>query len=159
MQTVVGRGLKYTASNTVPPPPPLVLAKPVKHIQTLEFVEMRDPFRQYGSGRKTRGSSPQPDPIGGRAKGGWGATDMGHLLFFTYVAVIYKAHPERVDNMLAYARLIREAHRHGGNGWLTNDAVFWCGGLQTVECARPLPKHSVYSRTRHTPTSLMKTLQ
>ena len=27
--------------------------------------------------------------------------------------------------MLAYARLIiREAHRHGGNGWLTYDAVF-----------------------------------
>ena len=41
--------------------------------------------------------------------------------FATYVAII----SERVVDMLAYMRLIiREAHKHGGNGWLTYDAVF-----------------------------------
>ena len=45
--------------------------------------------------------------------------------FTTYVAVVAEAHPERVRDMLAYMRLIvREAHKHGGQGRLTYDAVF-----------------------------------
>ena len=45
--------------------------------------------------------------------------------FTTYVAIVAEAHPERVRDMLAYMRLIiREAHKHGGQGWLTYDAVF-----------------------------------
>ena len=45
--------------------------------------------------------------------------------FVTYVAIVSKAHPERVADMLAYMRLIvREASKFGGNGWLTYDSVF-----------------------------------
>ena len=45
--------------------------------------------------------------------------------FVIYIAVLSEAHHERVVDMLANLRLIiQEAHRHGGNGWLTYDAVF-----------------------------------
>ena len=45
--------------------------------------------------------------------------------FTTYVAIISQVHPERVIDLLAYMRLlIREANKHGGNGWLTYDMVF-----------------------------------
>ena len=45
--------------------------------------------------------------------------------FTTYIAIVAEAHPERVRDLLAYMRLIiREAHKHGGHGWLTYDAVF-----------------------------------
>ena len=41
-----------------------------------------------------------------------------------YVAIVSQTHPERTVDMLAYMRLmIHEAHNHGGNGWLTYDAV------------------------------------
>ncbi len=44
--------------------------------------------------------------------------------FATYVAVISQTHPDRVTDMLAYMRLIiREAHKHGGQGWLTYDSL------------------------------------
>ena len=47
------------------------------------------------------------------------------LCFATYVAIVSQTHPEHTVDMLAYMRLImREAHKHGGNGWLTYDTVF-----------------------------------
>ena len=47
------------------------------------------------------------------------------LSFATYVAIVSGAHPDWVADILAYIRLIiREAHKHGGQGWLTYDTVF-----------------------------------
>ena len=43
----------------------------------------------------------------------------------TYVAIVAEAHPEWVRDMLGYMTLIiRGAHNHGGQGWLTCDTVF-----------------------------------
>ena len=45
--------------------------------------------------------------------------------FATYVMVVAEAHPHRVMDMFAYMHLlIREAYKHGEQGWLTYDAVF-----------------------------------
>ena len=45
--------------------------------------------------------------------------------FITYVGIVAEAHPEQVREMLGYMRLIiREAHKHGSQGWLTYDTVF-----------------------------------
>ena len=45
--------------------------------------------------------------------------------FVTYVAVVVSDHPSRVQEMLAYARLIvREALRNGGDGWRSYGAMF-----------------------------------
>ena len=39
--------------------------------------------------------------------------------FSTYVAIVAHTHPQRVRDMMAYMRLmVREAHKHGGSGWL-----------------------------------------
>ena len=56
--------------------------------------------------------------------------EIGSLLtwvscFATYVAIVAEVHPGRVRDMLAYMHLVvREAHKHGGQGWLTYDSVF-----------------------------------
>ncbi len=43
----------------------------------------------------------------------------------TYIAVVSQSHSNRVLDMLAYMRLIvKEAHKHGGQGWLTYDTGF-----------------------------------
>jgi len=45
--------------------------------------------------------------------------------FSTYVAIVAQTHPQRVRDMMAYMRLIvREAHKHGGSGWLQYDCIF-----------------------------------
>ena len=57
--------------------------------------------------------------------------EVGSLLtwvsfFATYIAVVAQVHPDQVADMLAYMHLIiREAHKYGGNGWLTCDMVLW----------------------------------
>lgn len=93
----------------------------------MEFVEMRDLLPD----NMALGEKLEALPVClGQTQKGAEQREVGSLLswvtsFLTYVAVMYEAHPERVVDMLAYARLIiREAHRHGGNGWLTYDAVF-----------------------------------
>ena len=69
------------------------------------------------------------------------------VIFFTYVAIVAEAHPERVGDMLAYMRLIiREASKFGGSGWLTYDAVF-CrnqGGLSSPWNYFDASLHQVY---------------
>ena len=45
--------------------------------------------------------------------------------FSTYVAVVAQVHPQRIRDMMAYMRLmVREAHKHGGTGWLKYDKIF-----------------------------------
>ena len=45
--------------------------------------------------------------------------------FSTYIAVLAESSPERSVDLLAYMRIIiREAHKHGGHGWMTYDTVF-----------------------------------
>ena len=66
--------------------------------------------------------------------------EIGSLLtwvscFATYVAIVAEVHPGRVKDMLAYMHLVvHEAHKHGGQGWLTYDSVFWCNhqGVSTT---------------------------
>ena len=115
--------LPFRMASSLPPVPP----KLVRKIQALEFVEMREllpdnlalierlealPVRMGQSAR-----SPEQREIASLHT--WTSS------FATYVAVLSQAHPARVVDMLAYMRLIiREAHKHGGMGWLTYDAVF-----------------------------------
>ena len=69
------------------------------------------------------------------------------------MAVMYEAHPERMVNVLAYARLIWEAHRHGGNGWLTYDTVLWCNQQGDSKLWNVLDPslHTVYVAGQGTP--------
>ena len=129
---VTAVGTLFRMASSLPPVPP----KLVKKIQALEFVEMRELLPDNMAladrleallqriGQPTR--NPEQREIGSLYT--WTAC------FTTYIAVVSQAHPGRVVDMLAYMRLIiREAHRHGGNGWLTYDAVFRCNqqGLDT----------------------------
>ena len=113
----------FCLASSLPPVP----AKLVKRIQALEFVEMREllPDNMALAERLEA----LPIRTGQPAKQAE-QREVGSLItwvssFTTYVAVVAEAHPERVRDMLAYMRLIvREAHKHGGQGWLTYDAVF-----------------------------------
>lgn len=89
----------------------------------------------------------------GQTQKGAEQREVGSLLtwvttFLTYVAVMYEVHPERVVDMLAYARLIIwEAHRHGGNGWLTYDADFRCNHQNVLDPSL----HTAYVTGQGTP--------
>ena len=103
-------------------------AKLVKRIQALEFVEMRDllPDNMALAERlEALPGSRMGQPQKNAEQWGIGLVIMWPSCFATYVAIVSQTHPERTMEMLAYMRLmIREAHKHGGNGWLTYDAVF-----------------------------------
>ena len=100
--------------------------KLVKKIQALEFVEMQEllPDNIALAERlealplhATHSSSPETREVG--ALFTWVSA------FYTYVAVVAAAHPDRVRDMLAYMRLLtREAQKYGGSGWLIYDQVF-----------------------------------
>ena len=46
--------------------------------------------------------------------------------FVTYAAVLAEAYPHRMRDLMAYLRMIvREAQRHGGDGWRSYDVLFW----------------------------------
>ena len=108
---------------------PPVTAKLVRRIQALEFVDMREllpdnmALAERLEALPARLGNSAPRIIAEQR-------EVPSLLtwvscFATYVAVVAQAHPHRVTDMLAYMRLlIREAHKHGGQGWLTYDAVF-----------------------------------
>ena len=113
----------FSLASSFPPIP----GKWVKKIQCLEFVEMRDllpdnvalPERLEALPALARSTDniPQREIA---------SVNTWTCAFATYVAVVARAHPERVCDMLAYMRLIvREAQKHEGSlGWLTYDSVF-----------------------------------
>ena len=66
--------------------------------------------------------------------------------FSTYAAILGEAQPHRSRDLLAYMRLIvREAQRHGGEGWRSYDALFrkFAALNPSVKWGQPLP--SLYS--------------
>ena len=112
----------FRLASSLPPVP----AKLVKRIQALEFVEMRELLPDNMALAERLDAL----PLLGHPSKQTEQREIGSLItwvstFSTYVAIVSVAHPERVCDMLAYMRLIvREAHKHGGRGWLTYDAVF-----------------------------------
>ena len=115
--------LPFRMASSLPPVPP----KLVRKIQALEFVEMREllpdnlaPVERLEALPVHMGQSARnPEQREIASLHTWTSS------FATYVAVLSQAHPSRVVDMLAYMRIIiREAHKHGGMGWLTYDAVF-----------------------------------
>lgn len=130
-----GGGIRGTAPNPKPPPFKIansivpIPAKLVRKIQALEYVDMREllPDNIALAERLAvlpTGCAPPKQP-GGREIGGDRALLSWVSSFATYIAVVAEAHPGRVNDMLAYMRLIiREASKFGGTGWLTYDAVF-----------------------------------
>ena len=62
--------------------------------------------------------------------------------FTTYIVIVAQRHPTRVQDMLAYLRLIvREAQRAGGDAWRQYDARFrkFAAVHQSVTWGQPLP--------------------
>ena len=115
--------LPFCLASCLPPVP----AKLVKRIQALEFVEMRELLPDNMALAERLEALPlRMGPVAKQAE----QREVGSLMtrvssFTTYVAIVAEVHPQRVRDMLAYMRLIiREAHKHGGQGWLTYDAVF-----------------------------------
>ena len=100
--------------------------KLVQRIQSLEFVEMRELLPDnMALAEKLEALPSRPDQPAKQSV----RREVGSLLtwisFATYVAIMSQAHPEKVVDMLACMRLlIREAHKFGGEGWLTYDSVF-----------------------------------
>ena len=115
--------LPFCLASCLPPVP----AKLVRYIQALEFIEMRElvPDNMALAERLEA----LPLRLGHPTKQAF-QREVGSLItwvssFTTYMAIVAEAHPVR--DMLAYMRLIiREAHKHGGQDWLTYDAVFRC---------------------------------
>ncbi len=113
----------FRLASSLPPVP----AKLVQKIQALEFIEMRELLPDnLALAEKLEAIPLHPGHLSRQPQ----QREIGSLLswvssFATYIAVMSAAHPSRVIDMLRYMRLvIREAHKHGGNGWLTYDAVF-----------------------------------
>ena len=62
--------------------------------------------------------------------------------FTTYVAIVSASHPEKYKDLLAYIRLIvREAQRHGTDGWRQSDVMFrkYAASHPSVCWGQPLP--------------------
>ena len=115
----------YRVANSIVPIP----GKLVKRIQALEYVDMWDLLPDNIALAERLAALPSglapPKPPGEREIGGNQALLTWVSSFDTYVAIVAEVHPERVEDMLAYLRLIvREAGKFGGNGWLTYDSVF-----------------------------------
>ena len=114
----------FSLGESFPPIP----ARLVKKIQSGEFVDLSEllPDNMELSRRMSR----EPASDRHRTSGNSMMREVKSLLtwvqcFVTYVAVVVSAHPSRVQEMLAYARLIvREALRNGGDGWRSYDAMF-----------------------------------
>ena len=136
LSTLISKGSDKSANGDKPPAPfkiassiVPILAKLVKKIQSLDFVEMREllpdnialteRLAALPSGL-AQTKTPTEREIGGdRALITWVSS------FATYIAIVAEAHPDRVTDMLAYMRLVtREASKFGGTGWLTYDLVF-----------------------------------
>ena len=121
-----------------------VPAKLVKRIQALEFVDMADLLPDNIEMRRREEGSSLGEAmmaVGRRAR------QVTHLptwvqCFTTYIAIVAGRHPSRVQDMLAYLRLIvREAQRAGGDAWRQYDARFrkFAAVHQSVTWGQPLP--------------------
>ena len=104
---------------------PLVPTKLVQHICSLEFVEMRDLLPDNIALAKRLEALPTCPDIRSTEQ-----REISSLLtwvscFSTYIAVLAESNLGRVVDLLVYMRIIiREAHKHGGHGWMTYDTVF-----------------------------------
>ena len=112
--------LLFKLASSFPP----ILAKLVRRVQTLVFVEIRELLPDNIALAERMESRPS------RAQAAKDAetreiTAFPTWVFTTYIAIVAEAHPSRVKDMCAYMRLLtREALKYGGRGWATYDAVF-----------------------------------
>ena len=103
---------------------PSIPEKLVRRIQSLDYVDLAellpdnmelqrlvDTESRHGSGQR------QPQRV---------ASLMTWVqCFVTYAAVVPEAHPHCMRDLMAYLRMImREAQRHGGDGWRSYDVLF-----------------------------------
>ena len=68
--------------------------------------------------------------------------------FFTFSAIIVAAHPGKARELMAYGRFIlREAIRHGGEGWRVYDTLFRHAVATDKEMAWDIVDGTIYSTT------------
>ncbi len=143
----------FRLASSLPPVP----AKLVKKTQALKLIEMRELLPDnFALAEKLEAIPLHQGHLSDQPQ----QREIGSLLswvsyFATYIVVMSAAHPSRVIDMLGYMRLvIREAHKHGGNGWLTYDAVFHCNqeGQDNPWNILDLSLHSLHYRPELPPS-------
>lgn len=120
----------------VPPPTPFLLgdgvtpipASVVKKIQALEYVEfselMPDNVQLLGRLETTDKAASSANVSKGRLRQVSSVSTWAQC-FFIFAAILVEKHPTKFQELMAYGRFIlKEAARHGGEGWRVYDTMF-----------------------------------
>ncbi len=119
----------------VDPPKPFILedgiapipASVVKKIQALEFVDFSElmPNNRELLRRMEVGEKPTPPPPSKTPLRRVTNVTTWAQCFMAYAAILLSKYPDKLIEVMAYGKMIlKEAARHGGDGWKVYDTLF-----------------------------------
>lgn len=106
-------------------PIPLALAKKIQALEFVDFAELlpdnRELLRRMEATDKSQSSASQSKS---KLRQVSSITSWAQC-FMAFAAILLSAHPEMLVDLMAYGKLVmREAARHGGEGWKLYDTLF-----------------------------------
>ena len=115
--------------------------KLVRHIQLLDYVDLAELLPDNMELQRLA------DTESRHGSGQWQPRWVNSLItwvqcFVTYATMVAEAHPHRMRNLMAYLRMIvRQAQRHGGDGWRSYDVLFRkiAAANSALRWGQPLP--------------------
>ena len=120
---------------------PPIPEKLVRRSQSLDYVDLAELLPenmelQRLADTESRHGSGQRQPRQGNSLMTW------VQCFVTYAAVVAEAHPNRMRDLMVHLRMIvREAQRHGGDGWRSYDVLLRkiAAANSALRWGQPLP--------------------